>query len=328
MVRKAALPILLTLLCCPPLFGQQWARDMFETTSHEFGSVARGAKAEFHFVLKNVYMEDVHISGAHSSCGCTSVRVAKPLLKTYEKGAIVASVNTERFTGHKGATITVTFDKPFPATVQLHVSSYIRGDVVFDPGSVQFGAVDQGTAVEKNVTVKCSGRPDWRIVDVTSTNPHVSAEIKETERGMGRVAYELLVRLDEDLPPGPVHDCLMLVTNDRTAPQIPLAVEGIVESGIMVSPPSLFMGVVQPGQKVSKQVVVRGKKPFRIVSVTCDGGCFEFDTSAQTDPKTLHLIPVMFVAGDKPGKVLQTIRIETDVEEATPELSAYAVVAP
>lgn len=328
MGRKAALSLLLTILCGPPLLGQQWARDMFDTTRHEFGSIARGAKAEFQFVLTNGYMEDVHISGARSSCGCTSVRVAKPLLKTYEKGAIVASINTGRFTGHKSATITVTFDKPLPATVQLHVSSNIRGDVVFDPGSVQFGAVDQGTKVEKKVTVKCSGRSDWRIVEVTSTNPHLSAEAEETERGGRRVAYELLVRLDDDLPPGPIHDCLMLVTNDRTAPQIPLAVEGIVESGITVSPASLFMGVVEPGQKVSKQVVVRGKKPFRIVSVTCDGGCFEFDTSTQTDPKTLHLIPVMFVAGDKPGKVLQTIRIETDAEQAAPELSAYAVVAP
>ena len=328
MVRKAALSLLLTLLCGPPLLGQQWAKDMFETTSHEFGSLARGAKAEFEFVLTNIYTEDVHISGVRSSCGCTSVRIGKPLLKTYEKGAIVASVNTRKFTGRKGATITVTLDKPFPATVQLHVSSHIRSDVVFEPGSVQFGAVDHGTEVEKSVTVTCSGRRDWRIVDVTSTNPHLSAEVDETKRGRGQVAYELLVRLDDDLPPGQLHDYLMLVTNDGNSPQIPLAVEGVVESGITVSPASLFMGVLEPGQEVSKQLVVRGKKPFRIVSVTCDGGSFEFDTSTQTEPKTLHLIPVKFVAGTKPGKVLQTIRIETDSGEITPELSAYAVVAP
>ena len=33
------------------------------------------------------------------------------------------------------------------------------------------------------------------------------------------------------------------------------------------------------------------------------------------------------VAGEQPGKVLKTIRIETDLDDASPELSAYAVVA-
>ena len=45
---------------------------MFKVTEHDFGSVARGAKAEYRFVFENLYMEDVHISHAYSSCGCTS----------------------------------------------------------------------------------------------------------------------------------------------------------------------------------------------------------------------------------------------------------------
>jgi hypothetical protein len=87
------------------------------------------------------------------------------------------------------------------------------------------------------------------------------------------------------------------------------------------------MGVVEPGEKVTKQIVVRGKKPFRIVSVSCDGGNFEFDTSTEVLAKPLHLIPITFVAGRSPGKVLDKIRIETDLATTTPELSAYAVVA-
>ena len=45
---------------------------MFKVTEHDFGTVARGAKAEYRFVFENLYMEDVHIAGAYSSCGCTS----------------------------------------------------------------------------------------------------------------------------------------------------------------------------------------------------------------------------------------------------------------
>ena len=53
-----------------PVLAQQWAKDMFETTKHDFGTVARGAKAEFRFELTNRYLEDVHIAGVRSSCGC------------------------------------------------------------------------------------------------------------------------------------------------------------------------------------------------------------------------------------------------------------------
>jgi len=328
MVRKMVVLLLLTVLYGSPLLAETWAEKMFEATRHDFGSVARGAKAEFRFVLTNIYVEDVHIAGVRSSCGCTSVRIETPLLKTYEKGAVVAHLNTDRFLGSKGATITVTIDKPLPARVQLRVSGYIRSDVVFEPGSVQFGAVDQGTPAEKTVSVTCAGRPDWQVVDVTSTNPHFSVQIQEARRRGGQVAYDLLVRLDEHAPPGSLNDYLMLATNDRNSPQIPLAVEGVVQSEIVVAPTSLFMGVVEPGKKVTKQLVVRSKKPFRILSVTCEGECFEFDAPADDGPKPLYLIPVTFVAGDKPGKVLETIRIETDLAETTPELSAYAVVAP
>ena len=44
-----------------------------------------GSKAEFDFTLSNLYVEDVHIVTAYSSCGCTSVDVVKPTLKTYRR---------------------------------------------------------------------------------------------------------------------------------------------------------------------------------------------------------------------------------------------------
>jgi len=48
---------------------------------------------------------------------------------------------------------------------------------------------------------------------------------------------------------------------------MPVLVEGRIVSGITVSPASLFMGVLQPGEQVTKQLVIKGKKPFRILSI-------------------------------------------------------------
>jgi hypothetical protein len=327
MYNKLTLALTWLALTAHPGDAQEWAKKMFEKTTHDFGSVARAAKAEYEFVVTNLYVEDVHIASVRTSCGCTTPSIKNADLKTHQKGAILAHFNTDRFVGYKGATLTVTIDKPFYAEVQLRVSGNIRNDVAMSSESVEMGTVEQGTLVEKAIALAYAGRNDWQILDVKSSNPHITAKAKEVSRSGGQVSYHLFVKMDQNAPVGYVREHLMLVTNETHASQIPIAVEGVVQAGIVVSPASLFMGVVHPGQKVTKQLVVKGNKPFRIVSVDCDDKGFQFDTSSVKTPKSLHLIPVTFVAGNDPGKVSETIRIETDANETAPVLSAYAVVA-
>jgi hypothetical protein len=316
-----------TLTSAVPVNGQDWARKMFKESNHEFGTVIRDAKTEYAFQFENLYMEDVHVAAVSTSCGCTTPRIENATLKTYEKGAIVAHFNTDTFSGQRGATVTVTFDKPFYAEVQLHVGGYIRTDVMLQPGSVQFGSIDQGKAFLQKVNVNYNGGyGNWKIVDVKSNNPNLKAEVVEANRNYGQANYTLKVRLDEKTPAGYINDHVTLVTSDNQ--KIPVTVEGRIEPSVSVSPAALFMGVVQPGQKVTKQLVVKSKKPFKILSVSCDDKSFEFDTAKEKDdaPKTVHLVPVTFKAGDDLGKVVKTIKIQTDEGQFTPELAAYAVV--
>ena len=77
-VLKALTAVLLLAAPCP---AQDWARKMFQKTSHDFGTIARDAKAEFAFVVTNNSKKDVRIAGVRASCGCTTPRVEKSLLK-------------------------------------------------------------------------------------------------------------------------------------------------------------------------------------------------------------------------------------------------------
>ncbi len=192
--------ILACLLLAMPVGAQEWADKMFSTTTHDFGTVAKGSKAEFRFKIKNLYEEDAHIQAVRSSCGCTTPQITRSELKTFETGEIVAEFNTRDFTGNKSATLTVTFDKPFHAEVQLHITGFIRSDIVTQPGAVDFGTVDQGTAAEQNLQVTYAGRDDWRILDAKTADPWYEVEMTETARGNGRVAYDLLVRMTKEAP--------------------------------------------------------------------------------------------------------------------------------
>jgi hypothetical protein len=324
-MRRLGFTAVMVLLVTPAL-GQEWAKKMFKTTEHDFGTVAKGAKAEFDFVLSNVYMEDVHIVSARSSCGCTSVRVAKPDLKTYEEGAIHATFNTPSFQGQRAATLTIVLDKPFAAEVQLHVKGNIRGDVILDPGSVQMGEVTQGAPREQKVIVYHTGQSNWGVTTLKTSNPFVTAGMREIARQDGQVWYEMTVRLSPKAPVGYLNDHLLLTTNDPQPAHIPLLVEGRVVPMVTVSPALLNMGTVQPGKEVTKNLVIKGNKPFRILSITCGDQSFKFGKERDEGAKPLHIVPVTFAAGTNLGKVSKTIRIETDLSDSAPELAAFAVV--
>ncbi len=308
--------------------AQQWAEKMFAVRTHDFGAVARDAKAEFEFVLTNPYVEDIHIAGVRTSCGCTSVRISQPLLKTYQSGAIVAHFNTDRFLGRRGATVTVTIDRPLYATVRLQVKGEIHGDLVISPSSADLGTVARGTPSQQRLSVRYAGGRGLKIVGVESSNPHLKARIVGSDGGVRQAAYEVLVELDKDAPAGYIKDNLLLVTNDRALRQIPVMVEGRVLPEVTVSPATLFLGAVHPGQKVTKQLVVRGSRPFRITAITADGEGIEFATEGTDVPKPLHLVPVTFLAGDAEGSVLRAISIKTDISEEAARVSSYAVVEP
>ncbi|HVX10760.1 MAG TPA: DUF1573 domain-containing protein [Pirellulales bacterium] len=328
---RSTVAFAVALLCfgVVPVSAQEWARKMFKETQYNFGSVARGAKTEHRFKFENLYMEDIHVAGIRASCGCTTPWVTKDTIKTYETSEIVAHFNTDRFSGQRGATLTVTIDRPYAAEVQLRVDGYIRTDVVVDPGSIEFGSLDQGRQAQKKVNVNYAGRGDWKITDVQSSSPYIKATATEKSRQNGQVSYRLNVSLTPDAPAGYLQDQLILVTNDRNYTHVPVAVEGRIVPELVVNPPLVAMGRLQPGQTVRKQIVIQGKEPFRITHVECDNDAFQADLSANTghEAKLVHLVPILFVAGTKPGKMTGKIRIETDLHGgATTDVRATALV--
>jgi len=311
-VKRATLFALLLLVPSAPAAAQNWARQMFATTSHDFGTVARGSKQEFAFELENVYRQPVRIASVRSSCGCATVQVRNDRVEGSEKTAVVVTYNTRSFLGKQNSTITVVFDRPRRAEVQLQVTGFIRSDVVFQPGAASFGTVNVGSGAETRIDIAYAGRNDWEIVDVRSANQHLEVELEETQRDSGRVSYAMLVRLKPSIPAGYVRDQLYIITNDERGGRVPLPIEGHVQSPLTISPASLFLGVLTPGQTVQKNLVVRGNQPFRILAVHAEDRRFAFD-DPPSESKAMHFIPVRFTASGEDSRLAERIEIETDL---------------
>ena len=253
-VSRLLLPAVVGFGCClggQAASAQEWAKKMFTVTSHNFGTVAKGSKTEYRFVFRNIYKEDLHVVGVRTSCGCTSPEITRRDLKTHETSEIIAKFNTRTFLGQHGATLTVTFDKPFYAEVQLRVAGNIRGDVTFDPPFVDLGNVDLGKGAERMIRVTRVGSSPWEIKDVRSANAAFEVALSKPTVAAAQTTYDLTMRLKPDAPAGYVKGQLILVTNDPRATQIPMDVEGRVVAEVTVSPQLLSLGAVPPGGQVT-----------------------------------------------------------------------------
>jgi len=325
LIRCASVATLAVAFSAEAAQAQDWANKMFSVTSHNFGTVARGAKTEYRFTFRNIYKEDLHVVGVRTSCGCTSPEVSKHDLKTHETADIVAKFNTRTFLGQHGATLTVTFDKPYFAEVQLRVAGNIRGDVTFDPPFVDLGNVDLGKGAERNVRVTHVGSTPWEIKDVRSANPNFEVQLSKPTHSATQSVYDLMLRLKPETPAGYVKGQLILVTNDPRAVQIPMDVEGRIVAEVTVSPQLLALGTVQPGRSVTKNLVVRANRPFCVTGVSCADGCLT--CPVKETAATVHILPVTFQAGDAVGKIERQLKIATDLGDgAVPSVTVQATV--
>lgn len=292
--------------------AKNWAGEMFSGQDHDFNAVGVGAKCEYHFDFKNLYEEDVHVASVRSSCGCTIPSVTKDTLKTHETAAIVAKFNTTSFVGHKEATITVVFDKPYYAEVRLKVKGFIRTDVMFDPAEVNVGEIAAGESAKENVTVTYNGRLNWNITDVRSHCDHLQVQLGKPVRTVGRVQIPMTVTIKPSMPEGDMRHVLTLVSNDPNYPTTDLMIRGRVRPAVSVSPAALGFGTAKPGDAVEKRLVVRADTPFAISEILCSDERFEF--KYPEGEKKLHFVKVKFNAGEAEDRIGQEVRIVTNLE--------------
>jgi len=178
--------------------GEERIHQLFSKSLHDFGNLGRNTKAEYAFEFHNPYQQPIHIVSVRSSCGCTTPSVPRKTIPPGETGLILAQFNTRSFIGTKSANITVVFDQPHFAEVQLTVMGNIRSDISTEPGEIRFGDVPIGESREVTVSIIHSGSPNWAITDVRGTSSHLEVRLGKALRSGSQVQIPLKVRLKED----------------------------------------------------------------------------------------------------------------------------------
>jgi hypothetical protein len=324
---RCCLVCLLVLLVAGPAQAASWAEAMFDELSVDFGSVPRGTTLTHRFRLVNNSNGVVIITGVRVSCGCTAASTLKDALRPGEETAIVAQMDTSRFSGVRAVTVYVQFDHPAWEEVSLRVQANSREDIRITPDVLAFGRTRRGASPSTAVTVTFSGNARSQVVEVLSDTNYVQAAAKEMERQDGEVNYRLTATLRPDTPAGTWYTDVWLKTNNATVPRVrvPLTVE--IEPALTVSPAVAAFGSVKSGAEAERKVIVRGARPFKITEVRgTDAGLVVRDTT--TESKPVHVLTVTLKAGE-PGDLNRALGVITDLkEEAEIEFRAKAEIVP
>lgn len=333
----------LVLVALPPLallpfFGaksvhaqEPWAAKFFlvagdKTTSHDFGVVAKGAQLKYTFKLKNIYKVPMDITSIRVSCGCvTTVPSGAPSdnqlpfrLGPNEEGEFEVRMDARRFTGPKLVSIFVTFGPEYISTATLRVSANARQDVVFNPGTVNFGIVQRGQAPTQTLDVEYSGFLDWRITEVVkNASAPFQVTVEEFKRQpvrgnfAGQAGYRFTVTLKADAQPGPFKQELILKTNDPASPTLAVPVEGTVQASLSVAPDTWRLGSIKVGEKKTQRIIVRGSRPFKIAGIDGQGAGLTVEVPDRNAP--VHILTINFQPASA-GAVRKQLIIRTDTE--------------
>ncbi|RLS55898.1 MAG: DUF1573 domain-containing protein [Planctomycetota bacterium] len=288
-----------------------WAAKMFSTQKFNFGSVAQHSDCQGELKFTNPYKPDMEVVSVSTSCRCIKATTESKVVKQGQAGAIQLVLDTSRFQGQRNVTLTVRFRYDGKnVAVNIPCEAFIRTDVWMQPGIASFGSVSTGEEAVKTVKVTRTGNDNWKIREVRSHHAALSTEFRELSRSNGRVEYEVAIKVAGNAPVGSLQDSLVLVTNDSSNANVALRVEGKVDSDFLITPEKLPLGTLHPGQTREVTVIVKGKKPFQIQSVSAADHPDCFHCAIPSGEKPMHILKVAVTPPSQMGPLTEKFSIQ------------------
>lgn len=289
-----------------------WTYSLFDSTEHDFGRVARGTQLTHQFTLTNTTGRDLRIKRVRVSCNCTKASATDRKLRPGESAAINAVMETSGFQGAKSVTIFVQLDRPRGTEIPLRISCTSVGNIASSINEVDFGIVAAGTGAQKKLQLDYAGASDWQITAVDYGSPHLQAEVVEVQRDSSAIRYELVIGLKPDAPPGKLEDRIRLHTNNASAPIVLVDVHAKVEADLEVAPKTLPLKGATAGSEITRNFVIKGQEPFRIVGV--EETSIDVQVRCAPVARESQLVVVSFKVPADAGQIPDEIELVTDLE--------------
>jgi hypothetical protein len=231
----------------------------------DYGTVPKGDKLDWTFVVKNTGDADLQIISAKPGCGCTVADFDK-VIKPGQTGKVTAHVDTTNFAGPIAKTVTVETNDPSVPTAQLTIHAIVKPYVeAYPAGFVRFNLL-QGETDAQAVTLYSEEDEPFQILKVESPVDWVKVDYKKVEDPTqlapnvgkaGQAQYKLNITTGgADAKIGPIAEKIHIVTNSKHQPDYFVSVSGVVRPTYRVEPSGVNFGEVAPNDTAATRSVL------------------------------------------------------------------------
>lgn len=287
----------------------------------DFGTIVRGEEVYHTFEIKNEGNADLTIFEARPSCGCT-IAEADKLIKPGQTGKVKTKLETKDFKGPITKDITIISNDPENPQYKLFLKAIIKPIVEVLPDlNLRFVKLKREVGKVQRLVVTEEEGYEFKILGYDSTKPYIKMEHKPAPADKinpiyKNKQYEITVLITEEAPVGMVNEKIYLFTNSKKVPKLELKVLGLVRPDVLVTPPKLEMGTVEPGPDFQRMIRIKdntGSSKFEILSVS---STLPFFTVSQETIKPGEDYNIVLIFSKEPpkGKFEGKILVKTNFE--------------
>ena len=238
----------------------------------DYGTIAKGEKLDWSFVIKNTGDSDLQIIAAKPGCGCTVADFDK-VIKPGQIGKVTAHVDTTAFAGPIAKTVTLETNDPTTPTSQLTIHAIVKPYVeAFPAGFVRFNLL-QGEVDSQSVMLYSEEDEPFQVTKVEvpvdpATNEPVKwvkttfEKVAEADRAPnvgrpGQDQYKVNITVGgPDARIGALADKVRILTNSKHQPEYQVSLTGVVRPTLRVEPSLLNFGEVTPSDVAATRMVM------------------------------------------------------------------------
>ena len=290
----------------------------------DFGTVAKGAKIDYSFVVKNTGTADLEIIAARPACGCTVADFDK-IIKPGASGKVTAHVDTTAFAGPISKSVTLETNDPNTPTAQLTISAIVKPYVeAYPAGFVRYNML-QGENETQTITLHSEEEEPFEIVKIESPQPWIKvtprkaegAEVMANIGRPGQAQYKLDIAVGgADAKVGSLAEKIKVVTNSKHQPEYWISVAGLVRPTFRVEPTAINFGEVSASDAAAtRTVVLRSnnlKTPETFVVTDVKSNVEGVTASVKpTEKKGEYELTLQVAKSAKPGVVDGQITVQT-----------------
>lgn len=305
----------------------------------DYGTIAKGEKLDWSFLVKNTGDADLQITAAKPACGCTVADFDK-VIKPGQTGKVTAHVDTAAFAGPISKTVTLETNDLTTPTSMLTIHAIVKPYVeAYPAGFVRYNLL-LGEADTQTVTLYSEEEEPFQVTNVeVPIDPATSKPVTWMKAAFekitndadkapnvgrpGQAQYKLKITVGgPEGKVGVLGEKLHIITNSKHQPEYDISIAGVIRPAFGVEPSALNFGEVTPADVSATRMVVLHsnslKAPESFVVSRAESSVPAVLTSVKpTARKGEYEVTLQISKDAKPGDVDGVITIHTN-DKTTP----------